>query len=97
MESGGRQYGAAVRLVQVRAHTGHVTYVVTYIVRNSSRVAGIVLGYTGLDLTDQIRAYVSGLGIDTSADTCEECLSGRVRRHVRRVPEWTRPYRKSAS
>ena len=73
-ECGGGQDRAAVGLIEVSAHAGHVTHVVTHIVGDGSGVAGIVLGDTGLYLTDEVGAHVSGLGIDTAAHTGKQRL-----------------------
>ena len=61
------RYG--VGLEQVGRHTGAVTHVVTNVVGDGGRVAGIVFGNAGFDLTDQVSANVSTLGEDTAAQT----------------------------
>ena len=65
---GGNQ-GTYIRLKQVSAHSGHITYVIPHVIGNDGRVAGIVLGDACLYLTYQVGAHISGLGIDTSAHT----------------------------
>ena len=67
---------AAIALVEVGAHAGHVTDVVTDIVGNGGRVARVVFGNVSLDFSDQISADISRLGVYAAADTCEECLCG---------------------
>ncbi len=64
--------GADVGLEEVGAHAGDVTDVVAHVVGDDGRIAGIVLGDTGLDLADQVGADVGGLGVDAAADTGEE-------------------------
>ena len=66
--------GAAIGFVKVGAHTGDVTHVVTHIVGNGGRVAGIILRDVLLDLAHDVSAHVGRLGIDTAADTGEEGL-----------------------
>ena len=59
-------------LEQVRAHAGHVTHVVTDVVGDHGGVPRIVFGETRLDLADQVRSDVGGLGIDAPAHAGEE-------------------------
>ncbi len=68
-----------IGLEQVGAHAGHIPHVVTHIVGDDRRVAGVVLRDAGLDLAHQVGAHVGGFGVDPSPDPGEE-------RH-RRPPE----------
>ena len=77
-QSEGRQNGADIALVQVSAHAGHVADVITDVVGDGSGVTGIVLGDTGLDLTDEVSTDVSGLGVDTAAHTGKQRHKGRA-------------------
>ena len=72
----GGEDGAAVALVQVGAHAGHVTYVVAHVVGDGGGVAGVVLRDVLLDLAHDVGAYVGRLGIDAAAHTGEERLRG---------------------
>ena len=74
----GGQDRTGIRLVEVGTHTGHVTYVVAYVVGDSSGVAGIVLGDIVLGLTDQVGTNVRSLGVDTTAYAGKEGLGGRT-------------------
>ena len=60
------------RLEQVRAAAGAVADVVADEVRDDARVARIVLGDALLDLADEVRADVRGLGVDAAAELGEE-------------------------
>jgi hypothetical protein len=60
-----------VRLEQVGRHTGTVTDVVTDVVGDGRGVPGVVLRDALLNLADQVRADVRGLGVDAAADTHE--------------------------
>ena len=60
-----------VGLEQVRRHAGAVADVVADVVGDRGRVARVVLGDALLDLADQVRADVGGLGEDAAADTHE--------------------------
>jgi hypothetical protein len=63
---------ADVGLEEVGAHAGHVADVVTDVVRDGGRVAGVVLGDARLDLADQVGADVRRLGVDAAADAREQ-------------------------
>ena len=65
----GSQDGARVGLKQVSTHASNVTYVVAYIVGDCSRVAGVVFRNTSFNFSNQVSAYVSGLGVDTATNT----------------------------
>ena len=60
------------RLEQVGAAAGAVADVVADEVRDDARVARIVLGDALLDLADEVRADVGGLGVDPAAELGEE-------------------------
>src|SRR5436309_2117745 len=52
--------------------TGAVSDVVTHVVSDGRRVAGIVLRDAGLDLADQVGAHVRSLGEDAPAHAHEQ-------------------------
>ena len=60
------------RLEQVGATAGAVADVVADEVRDHARVAGIVLGDALLDLADEVRPDVGGLGVDAAAELGEQ-------------------------
>ena len=68
----GRKDRIDVGLEEIRTHAGDVTHIVAYVVRDDRRVAGVVLGNSGLDLTHQVGAHVRGLGVDAAAHAGEE-------------------------
>mmetsp|Transcript_11278 Transcript_11278/g.17153 ORF Transcript_11278/g.17153 Transcript_11278/m.17153 type:complete len:217 (-) Transcript_11278:455-1105(-) len=57
------------RLEEISSHTSHVTNIITDIISNDSRITGIVLRNTLLNLTNKISTYVSCLGVDATSDT----------------------------
>ena len=59
-------------LEEVRAAAGAVADVVADEVRDDARVAGVVLGDALLDLADEVRPDVGGLGVDAAAELGEE-------------------------
>ena len=59
-------------LEQVGTAAGAVADVVADEVRDDARVAGIVLGDALLDLADEVRPDVGGLGVDAAAQLGEE-------------------------
>jgi hypothetical protein len=61
-----------IGLEQVGGHTGTVAHVVAHVVGDGGRVAGIVLGNAGFDLTHQVGTNVGTLGEDTAAQTGED-------------------------
>ena len=76
MEGGGRDdqsgtCGFGKGTEKIGAHTSNVTYIVTDVISDGSRVFGTVLGKVGFDLSDQIGANISGFGVDTSSDSAE--------------------------
>ena len=71
-QSDGGDNGADIGLEEVCAHACDVAYVVAYVIGDNSGVAGVVLGDTCLDFTDQVGTDVCGLGVDTAADTREK-------------------------
>ena len=82
-------FSAAVRLEQVRATAGAVADVVADEVRDDARVARVVLGDALLDLADEVRADVGGLGVDAAAELGEEgherCAEAEADDQERRV------------
>ena len=67
---------ADIGLVQVSAHTGNVTDVIADVVRDGCRVARVIFRDTGFDFADEVSADVSGLGVDTAANTGKQCHEG---------------------
>jgi len=61
-----------IGLEQVGRHTGAVADVITDVVRNHGRVARVILGNTGLDLADDIRANIGALGEDAATESGED-------------------------
>jgi hypothetical protein len=61
-----------VGLEQVSRHPGAVAHVVADVVRDHGRVARVVLGDPGLDLSDQVGAHVGGLRVDAAAEPRED-------------------------
>ena len=68
----GRDHAADVGLEEVGTHAGDVADVVTDVVGDGGRVAGVVLGDARLDLADEVGADVSSLGVDAAADAGEQ-------------------------
>ena len=64
--------GDDIGLEQIGGHAGAVADIVADVVGDHGRVAGIVLGDSGLDLADQVGADVGGLGEDAAAETGED-------------------------
>ena len=64
--------GHDIGLEQIGGHAGAVADIVADIVGDRRRVAGIVLGNSGLDLADQVGADVGRLGEDAAAETGED-------------------------
>ena len=62
-----------IRLEEVGAHAGDVTNIVTHVVGNDTGVAGVIFRNPCFDLTDEIRADISGFGVNPTAHTREEC------------------------
>ena len=67
-----RTDGDDIGFEQIGGHAGAVADIVADVVRDHGRVAGIVLGNSGLDLADQVGADVGGLGEDAAAETGED-------------------------
>ena len=63
--------GLGERTEKVCAHTSNITDVITDIVSDHSGVAGIVLVPVVVDLTSEVSADVSSLGVDPAADAAE--------------------------
>ena len=61
-----------IALEEVGTHTGDVTNVVTNVVGDGRRVAGIIFRDPRLNLADQVGADVGRLGVDASANTREQ-------------------------
>jgi len=69
----GSDDGTHIRLKQIGAHSCHVTHIVTHIVRDGGRIQGMVFRNPGLDLTNQVGAYVGRLGVDAATYPGKEC------------------------
>ena len=67
-----RDSGYRVGLEEIGSHAGAVADVVADVVSDDRRVARVILGNAGLDLTYQVGADVSGLGVDAAAETAED-------------------------
>ena len=61
-----------VGLEKIGGHTGAITDVVTDIVGDDARVAGIVLGNSDFDFADEVGADVGALSKDTAAKPGED-------------------------
>ena len=73
-KSHGCEDRAAVRLVQIRAHSGDIAHIVSDVVRDGRGVARIVLGDVLLHLSDYVGAHVGGLCVDSAAHACKQRL-----------------------
>ena len=71
-----------IALEEVSAHAGHVAYVIANVIRDDGGIAGVVLRDAGFHLADQVGADVSGLGIDTAADTGKQRDGGGAERET---------------
>ena len=58
---------------QVSAHACNVAYVIAYVISDGSRVTRVILRQTFFYFTYQVSANVSSFGIDTAANTSEQC------------------------
>ena len=86
-KSGARNDGTAEGLEKISTHTGDITNIITNVVRNGGRVAGIIFRNVGFNLTDKIGADVGSLGVDTTGDTREECDGGGTETETREVTD----------
>ena len=66
-----RDRGDGVRLEQIGCHPGAVADVVADVVGDHGRVARVVFRDAGLDLADEVRADIGGLGEDAASETGE--------------------------
>ena len=64
-----------IRTKKIGTHAGNVADVVADVVGDRRRIANVVLGNAGLDLTDEVGTDVSRFCIDTAADTREQVRS----------------------
>ena len=69
-----REDGAAVGLVEVGTHAGHVAHIVANIIGNSGRIARIVLGDVGFDLAHNVGSHVGSFRVDATTHTSKERL-----------------------
>ena len=72
----GRDDGHLIAFEDVGGHAGTVADVVADVVGDGGGVAGVILGDAGLDLAHQVGTDVGRLGVDTAADSHEECQQG---------------------
>jgi hypothetical protein len=63
------QNGSYIRTKKVGTHTGNVTNIITYVIGDCCRVAGIIFRNTGFHFTNKVSAYVSSFCIDTTTNT----------------------------
>ena len=89
-----------VRLEEIGTHAGDVADVVANIVGDDGRVVGVILVDVLLDLADEVRADVRGLGVDAAGDAGEEgdgggaeAEAGEALHHLGRVREEVRQER----
>ena len=68
--------GTDIGLIQVRAHTGHVAHIVAHIIRDNSRVTGVILGDAGFHLAHQVGAHIGRLGEYAAAHTGKQRHGG---------------------
>ena len=74
---GGRSKdGTAIALVKVGAHTGHIAYIIAYVIGDGCGIARVVFGDTGFHFTHEVGSYVGGFRIDTAAHACKQGLCG---------------------
>ena len=66
-----RYQGSHIRLEQVGSHTGHITYIIAYIVCDDSRVPGVVFRDSGFHFSNQVGAYIGRFGVNSASDTGE--------------------------
>ena len=72
-----------IGLKQVTAHTGDVTDVIADVIADNRGVSRIVFGNAGFNFTDEVGTDVSGLRVDTAADTTEESDRGSAETEAR--------------
>ena len=65
----GCYYGTHIGFEKVRTHTGHIAYVISYVICNDGGVPRVILGNPGLHLAHQIRTHIGGLCVYSSAHT----------------------------
>ena len=58
-----------IGFVQIRTHSGHITNIITYVIRNRGRVARVVLRNARFNFTDQIGSNIRRLGVDAAPHT----------------------------
>jgi hypothetical protein len=85
----GGDHGGDQRLVDVGAHAGHVTHVVTHVVGDDAGVARVVFGDVLDHLAGDVGAHVGRLGVDAAADAREERDGGRAEPRTR-AARWPR-------
>ena len=71
-----------VGLEHVRGHAGAIADVITDVVGDGRRVAGIIFVEVLLDLADEVRADVRRLGVDAAAETGEDRDQARAERQT---------------
>mmetsp|Transcript_8190 Transcript_8190/g.15147 ORF Transcript_8190/g.15147 Transcript_8190/m.15147 type:complete len:492 (-) Transcript_8190:540-2015(-) len=60
------------RAEKIRSHTSNISYVITNVISNGSRVSWIILWNVVNNLSSQISTNISSLGVDTTTNTSEE-------------------------
>ena len=73
-ERGGGEDGAAIRFVEVGAHSGNVADVIADVIRNRGGVTRIVFRDSGFDFTHEVGANIGGLRVNPATDAGEEGL-----------------------
>ena len=71
-EHHGGQHRGDVRTEEVGAHAGHVTDVVTHVVGNGGRVAGVILGNASFHLANEVGSDVGSFRVNASTHAGEQ-------------------------
>ena len=64
----GRDQRSDIGLEKIRPHAGDIADIIADIIRDHSGISRIILRNPRLDLSDQVRSDIGGLGIDSSAN-----------------------------
>lgn len=75
-QSGRRQDGTAIALIEVGAHSSNVTDVVAHVVGNGGGIARVVFRNVCLHFSHEVGPHIGGLGVDAATNTGEERLRG---------------------
>ena len=68
----GRQDCGDIRAKQISSHTGNVTYVIPYVVRDGGRVSRVIFRNARLNLADEVSTDVCSFGVNTSTNACKQ-------------------------